>query len=49
MGLLSDIEECSERRDICSNGRCLNVMGSFSCVCDAGYKLSSNRDNCIGR
>ena len=43
----SDINECLEEV-VCQNGECMNLVGSFSCMCKRGYKLSTNRQQCIG-
>ncbi|KAL4228223.1 Fibrillin-1 [Mactra antiquata] len=34
----NDINECEKYSNLCVNGRCLNTMGSYRCVCDRGYK-----------
>eukprot|EP00057_Strongylocentrotus_purpuratus_P011640 XP_011666114.1 PREDICTED: fibrillin-1 isoform X3 [Strongylocentrotus purpuratus] len=34
-----DVNECSESRDICNGGRCLNTYGSFHCICSRGLVL----------
>ena len=41
------MDECAET-GMCSNGKCINMDGSFKCVCDSGYKLSPDGKNCIG-
>ncbi|KAH8254893.1 hypothetical protein KR038_007739 [Drosophila bunnanda] len=33
-----DIDECQERKDLCSQG-CENTSGGYRCVCDPGYHL----------
>uniref|UniRef100_A0A8C2A5X6 Fibrillin-1 n=1 Tax=Cyprinus carpio TaxID=7962 RepID=A0A8C2A5X6_CYPCA len=33
-----DINECALDPDICSNGVCENLRGSFRCVCNSGYE-----------
>ena len=33
---------------ICNNGRCLNTEGSFHCVCNAGFAITSDGKNCEG-
>lgn len=42
-----DINECIEKPNICQNGECKNLQGSFQCICQVGYLLTSTRDNCI--
>ncbi|XP_030135337.4 hemicentin-1 [Taeniopygia guttata] len=39
-----DIDEC-ESRDTCQH-ECRNSLGSFQCVCPAGYRLMSNGKTC---
>lgn len=41
----SDIDECSE--DVFCNGKCLNTMGSYRCLCDPGYH--QHEGQCIGK
>lgn len=34
-----DIDECLEDQDNCTdNSHCVNLIGSFACVCDSGYR-----------
>lgn len=40
-----DVDECSEGNHRCEHS-CLNVPGSYVCLCDAGFRLSSDRRNC---
>lgn len=47
-GVGTDVNECSERSDICLHGECRNLQGSFSCICRPGYHLSPDRTMCIG-
>lgn len=47
LSLLTDIDECTERPGICSNGECNNFQGSFQCVCHNGYQLTPARDSCL--
>ena len=44
---LTDIDECTERPGICSNGECNNFQGSFQCICHNGYQLTPARDSCL--
>jgi len=43
-----DVDECVEVEGTCRHGRCDNLLGSFSCTCERGYRLSPNRDTCTG-
>lgn len=45
---LADLDECVANGRICNNGRCLNTEGSFHCVCNAGFEISSDGKNCQG-
>ena len=36
-----DIDECSSEYYKCYGTRCINMPGSWSCVCDQGYKNTS--------
>jgi hypothetical protein len=44
----SDVDECSTTSGICSNGRCENFMGGYECICDPGYKPTSQKTSCQG-
>lgn len=44
----TDIDEC-QHRSLCGNGHCRNTEGSFRCVCNQGYTLSSTGDQCEGK
>jgi hypothetical protein len=41
----SDIDECSE--DVFCNGKCLNTIGSYRCLCDPGYHQHDGQ--CVGK
>lgn len=43
----TDRNECTEIPGICANGRCENTEGSFTCICQEGYKLNNERSFCI--
>uniref|UniRef100_A0A8C2GKQ6 Fibrillin 2a n=1 Tax=Cyprinus carpio TaxID=7962 RepID=A0A8C2GKQ6_CYPCA len=43
-----DINECALDPDICSNGVCENLRGSFRCVCNSGYESDqTDVDECV--
>ena len=46
--LSTDYDEC-KTTGMCTNGRCKNMMGSFKCICNPGYMLSSSGEVCIGK
>ena len=35
--VLPDIDECAISHNVCGNGTCINVPGTFECKCDTGY------------
>lgn len=45
----SDINECLQSDRICKNGRCINIEGSFQCVCKVGFQLMPDGKNCEGQ
>ena len=50
LGLVSlqlDINECNENLDNCDQ-TCVNTNGSFTCQCNIGYILESDRHTCTG-
>ena len=42
-----DIDECAIMPGACRNGRCLNTHGSYRCICDKGYKTSTDGMRCV--
>ncbi|XP_042587887.1 fibrillin-2-like [Cyprinus carpio] len=42
-----DINECALDPDICSNGVCENLRGSFRCVCNSGYESDQTGRKCL--
>ncbi|XP_033936716.1 fibrillin-2b [Pseudochaenichthys georgianus] len=42
-----DINECTVMPDLCSNGQCINAIGSFRCHCNVGYKTDYTSTSCI--
>ncbi|KAM6220287.1 latent-transforming growth factor beta-binding protein 1 isoform 18-T18 [Rhynchocyon petersi] len=44
---VTDINECTQMQQYCSQGRCENTEGSFLCICPAGFMASEEGTNCI--
>lgn len=44
----ADENECSAE-DMCENGQCVNLDGSFKCLCETGYTLSPSGKQCHGQ
>ncbi|XP_039615423.1 fibrillin-2 isoform X1 [Polypterus senegalus] len=42
-----DINECALNPDICSNGICENLRGSYRCTCNIGYESDATGKMCI--
>ena len=47
MRMFSDIDECSDGTDDCSE-TCINTVGSFACGCNSGYVLDDDGVICNG-
>uniref|UniRef100_A0A8C3RBV6 Fibrillin 3 n=1 Tax=Cyanoderma ruficeps TaxID=181631 RepID=A0A8C3RBV6_9PASS len=43
----SDINECSLSDNLCRNGRCVNVIGTYQCSCDSGFQATPDRQGCV--
>lgn len=41
-----DIDEC-QMPNLCRNGKCINTMGSYRCICDKGYQPDHSGTRCI--
>ncbi|XP_013359911.1 PREDICTED: fibrillin-3-like [Chinchilla lanigera] len=54
-GKLTDIDECGEIPAVCTDGVCVNQIGSFRCECPLGFQYNSallacrDVDECAGR
>ena len=44
-----DIDECRDKPDICQNGECRNLAGTYICDCDSGYQRSTDGKECEGK
>ena len=44
-----DINECVEFPEICTNGRCKNLVGDFTCTCNPGFTHNENGLQCLGK
>lgn len=44
-----DINECALDPDICPNGICENLRGTYKCICNSGYEVDSTGKNCVGK
>lgn len=42
------MNEC-ETAQMCPNGRCVNMDGSYKCVCNPGFRQSANQQICFGK
>lgn len=41
-----DINECAQNPNICVNGGCENLMGTYRCICDSGYEVDATGKVC---
>ena len=49
LSILSDVDECAEGTHDChDNADCYDVIGSFVCMCSAGYS-GDGVENCTGK
>ncbi|KFM70042.1 Fibrillin-2, partial [Stegodyphus mimosarum] len=42
-----DVDECALMPNLCPNGRCINTLGSYRCICNKGYKPDQSGTRCI--
>lgn len=35
--------------DLCRNGKCINTLGSYRCICDRGFKADKSELYCLGK
>ncbi|CAF4029746.1 unnamed protein product, partial [Rotaria sordida] len=38
-----DFDECSPNSSLCEDGRCINLIGSYTCDCTPGYRLDHQK------
>ncbi|KAL7980061.1 hypothetical protein Chor_001329, partial [Crotalus horridus] len=43
----NDINECALDPDICPNGICENLRGTYKCICNFGYEVDSTGKVCL--
>lgn len=43
-----DVNECQLSENLCKNGQCVNMAGTFQCSCDTGYQATPDRQSCVG-
>ena len=43
-----DVNECVLNPDICRNGNCVNLQGSYRCDCYEGFEPGHDYKQCIG-
>ena len=49
MILFVDVDECALGFNrFCAHG-CRNLVGSFTCTCRPGFRLSANGETCFGQ
>ena len=42
----ADINECAQNPNICTNGACENLLGTYRCICNPGYQVDSSGKTC---
>jgi len=48
MYVVADYNECHSTR-MCTHGHCVNLDGSYKCVCDVGFTLAEDEQVCVGQ
>lgn len=43
-----DVNECQLSDNLCKNGQCVNLPGTYQCTCDTGYQATPDRQGCVG-
>ncbi|XP_041471900.1 epidermal growth factor-like protein 8 [Lytechinus variegatus] len=36
----NDIDECTLDSSLCTDGRCFNLIGNYTCICNSGFVLT---------
>ena len=44
-----DVNECSLSDNLCRNGNCVNMVGTYQCSCNSGYQATADRQGCVGK
>ncbi|KAK2087254.1 hypothetical protein P7K49_033161 [Saguinus oedipus] len=44
----TDINECALDPEVCANGMCENLRGSYRCICNLGYEAGASGKDCTG-
>lgn len=44
-----DRNECLEIPNVCSHGLCVDLQGSYQCICHNGFKASQDQTMCMGK
>ena len=44
--LFADIDECADTITLCEH-TCININGSFNCLCNEGYTLADDERTCM--
>ena len=42
------MNECAMNPEICQNGACENLDGSYRCICNPGYRADQSGKRCLG-
>lgn len=44
-----DIDECAINSGLCQPGICINLQGSYKCICRDGFEQSLDGKLCLGK
>ena len=45
----NDINECAQDPEICGEGTCENLIGSYRCICYDGYEVDATGKQCVDK